>query len=521
MKLYIKILLSLILFISLSCDPTRIDTPTASSTEASYFSNVVEFRNNLVSAYAKQIEFYHYNANWVADWPQSLWYLPGDDLTETQGKRTAEELFDGSMNPNNGRITWLFDKAYELIARANVTLQKTRTVDYSEFEGADEIAMMEGECLFLRSYAYFMLANIYGNVPLVTERITTEAATNTPVSERIAVLDQIIFDLELALGSVPESWPSKYAGRVTKNAVRALLAKTLVFRANYARSNSDYTQAITVFNTITATLMPTYTDNFNAFVENNAESCYEIQASQASAINNIYLYNDGPWRGVEDCSIYRGFNTVNGTDAANVAATKFIITDKLLNNFGTDPRIKVFLRSDDGFGGMLFQKYTLSEMDYLTPAMQSSANNERVLRYGDLKLIAAEAMLKTGDLSGAIGQINDVRTRARDWGLSSGNGDGIIPANYPTTESNIATIMQWIMNERFVELAGEGQRWWDLLRWHQSGDINLAGWDGTDAYFSTNLASSVTFDVNKHLEFPIPQSEVERNKAILHNNPGY
>lgn len=77
------------------------------------------------------------------------------------------------------------------------------------------------------------------------------------------------------------------------------------------------------------------------------------------------------------------------------------------------------------------------------------------------------------------------------------------------------------MDERFVELAGEGQRWWDLKRWHESGDINLTGWTGGDQHFSSFLASPVQFDVNKHLRFPLPQDEIDRNSAIIDNNPGY
>ncbi|HLU92813.1 MAG TPA: RagB/SusD family nutrient uptake outer membrane protein, partial [Membranihabitans sp.] len=67
----------------------------------------------------------------------------------------------------------------------------------------------------------------------------------------------------------------------------------------------------------------------------------------------------------------------------------------------------------------------------------------------------------------------------------------------------------------------EGQRWWDLKRWHESGDVDLTGWDGSDDNFSTFLASPVQFDVTKHLVFPLPQAEIDRNSAIIENNPGY
>jgi hypothetical protein len=221
-------------------------------------------------------------------------------------------------------------------------------------------------------------------------------------------------------------------------------------------------------------------------------------------------------------SIFRGMMTLADAGfAAGQASTRFLITDKLLNNFGTDPRISVFLVPTDGFEGKLFQKYTLPGLEVFAAGFDNSANNERILRYGDIKLVAAEAYLKSGDPAGAIEQINDVRTRAREWGLASGVGDGVIPADHPTGETNATTIMQWIMDERFVELAGEGHRWWDLKRWHESGDIDLTGWGGGDEHFSTNLASPFRFDVTKHLVFPLPQAEVERNDAILNNNPGY
>src|SRR5690606_41708050 len=67
--------------------------------------------------------------------------------------------------------------------------------------------------------------------------------------------------------------------------------------------------------------------------------------------------------------------------------------------------------------------------------------------YADLKLIAAEAALKTGNAAVAISHINDVRTRTRNWAAQSGYGDGLVPANHPTEETSANTIMQWIRSE--------------------------------------------------------------------------
>jgi starch-binding outer membrane protein, SusD/RagB family len=527
MNKYIAFLIICLVFIAPACDPDLVGEPPLGRTEETYFSNATEYRTILVGVYASLYDHYHFAApsfNFNG-WITGTYLLPGDDLTENLAARTSVELFDGSLNPTNVQIGFSFQSCYKTIARANVILDKVRNVDFSGFDDPEEIAKMEGEALFLRAYAYFKLFNVFGGVPVITKRIQLESETNTPRSTPNEVLTQVIEDARAAIAIVPESWPQNYAGRITKNSARGLLAKALVYRANYNNDDTtDLQEALTVFSSITASLVPDFIDNFNSYTENNAESLFEIQAGQGSAQNNLILHNDGPWRGVENLSVYRGYMMEFGGrgDFNDASSTKFLITDKLRNAFGNDPRLSVFSNPDDGFGGRIFQKYNKPDgVNLLTPVHGGSANNERVLRYADLKLIAAEAALKTGNTAAAINHINDVRTRARNWGADSGFGDGVIPANHPTSESNATAVMQWIMDERFVELAGEAQRWWDLKRWHAAGNMNLTGWDGRESHFSTALSSPVQFDVNKHLVFPLPQAEIERNSAISENNPGY
>ncbi|WPP50075.1 RagB/SusD family nutrient uptake outer membrane protein [Catalinimonas niigatensis] len=527
MKILIKYYLIVLAVVFISCEPDLVDEPPLGPTEQTFFSNVIEFRQNLASTYAVLYDYYHYAAPSFNNngWVTATWLLPGDDLTETNAARTSVELFDGSLNPTNTQIRFTFEASYKMIGRANVVIDKVRTVDFSNYEGASEIAQMEGEALFLRAYAYYKLFNIYGSVPIVTERIQDEANTNTPKSPAPEVLNQVIEDARMAIDILPESWDEIYAGRADKNSARGLLVKALVFRANNTGDNADYTEAISVFNSITAQLVPDFIDNFSSYTENNDESLFEVQATVPnSGNNNLVLHNDGAWRGVENMSVYRGYMMEPGDPGPfNASAvTRFLITDKLLNGFGNDPRILVFLDPEDGFDGKIFQKYNLpTGVNEITGFHGGSANNERVLRYADVKLAAAEAYLKTSNASAAIEQINDVRTRARVWGLGAGISDGTVPANYASGETDAATIMQWIMDERFVELAGEGHRYWDLKRWHIAGNINLTGWDGSDDNFSTALASPVQFDVDKHLVFPLPQEEIERNSEIVENNPGY
>lgn len=525
MKNFKSIFLLSILFIIGSCDTTLVDEDPTGPTEKIYFTNANEFRSQLIGVYASFYDWYHFSAPSFnfGGYPTATFLLPGDDLTERDGLRTEVELFDGTLNPTQNRVTFIYEACYKAITRANVTIKKVRTLDISALEGAEEIAKMEGEALFLRGFAYFTLFKNFGSVPLITDRVLEREDINTPKSPAIDIIGQAISDAEAAIAILPESWDEANAGRATKNSARGLLVKALVFRANYNGDDAgDFQSAISTANSVTASLTSNFIDNFNALTENNAESLFEIQAARAAALNNLILHNDGPWRGVENQSVYRGYMMEPGGPGFNDASTKFFITEKLLNAYGTDPRLSVFLNPDDGENGRIFQKYNKPDgVNAFTPPHGGSANNERVLRYADIKLLLAEAELKTGGIAAAIGHINDIRTRARDWGLTSGFGDGSEPADRNPAETNTETIMQWIMDERWVEMAGEGHRWSDLRRWHASGDVDLTGWDGSDANFSTELSSPVQFDVNKHLLFPIPQDEIDRNSEIIENNPGY
>ncbi len=180
----------------------------------------------------------------------------------------------------------------------------------------------------------------------------------------------------------------------------------------------------------------------------------------------------------------------------------FIATTKLVNAIDPDdPRIAHIV--DPANRHIL--KYV--QDDQIADSGVGSLNNTRLLRYADVLLLKAEALNETGDQNGATGLVNEVRTRARNMGSTG------VPADYATGASQ-DQVRQWIMDERFVELAGEGQRWLDLRRWHEAGFINLASFD-----FSSDNAS-FNISLPKNLLYPIPTGEVDLNKNIT-QNAGY
>lgn len=125
-------------------------------------------------------------------------------------------------------------------------------------------------------------------------------------------------------------------------------------------------------------------------------------------------------------------------------------------------------------------------------------------------MLKAEATLQSGgSTADAIGFINQVRKRARDM-VSA----GIAPADYSTAETDKATIMNWIMNERLIELAGEGQRWFDLRRWDKEGIITL-----DNSFFNSIVTDKMSFQP-KNIFCPIPNSETDVNPNVKQND-GY
>lgn len=504
MKKFIGVvtIITLILFSGLiinSCDKKKLDLLPHGPTEQSYFLAEDDFNRAVLGVYSKLSDFFWYNGG-SGNSAITVFLLPGDDITTNQSNEEFE-IF-GSLQPNNGRLNYLYSRHYQMANRATLVIQKIDEVKDEIYKTTNLKSYHKGEALFLRGYAYYNLWNFFGTSPLVTDRITSTSQFTPPGTTGTQLLDQAIKDFSDAALLLPASWDVANRGRVTANSANGMLGKSLVFRASATKASADYTAAITAFNKITgADLVANFNDNFAWETENNKESLFEFQASQAFGFDNVWLDNDFD-NAVGALSIYWGFYSNNGTGQGG--RSRYFGTTKLLNAFNvTDPRRDSTLNPMD----KTIRKYV--SRDKLSPSSVASINNYRILRYADVLLLKAEAILQSGgSTSEAIGLINQVRTRARDLGA------GLEPANLSTAETDKARIMQWIMDERFRELAAEGQRWFDLRRWQMQGIINL-----DNAFFSSNL-NTVSFQSPKHLFFPIPNSEIDVNPNVKQND-GY
>jgi hypothetical protein len=497
----------LILFLGLSiiiqpaCNKSKLDLLPHGPTEQSYFIQESDFTKAVFGGYAKLTDFYWYHGDPYSGL-YTIFYLPGDDITVNDNEEF--EQF-GSLQPSSGRINEFYSVCYQIIARSNVILQKINEVADGIYTTPNLKEYHKGEALFLRGFANYYLWNYFGTAPLDTARVTSTDQFTPPNSTGTELLDQAITDFSEAASLLPSDWGDANRGRATANSANGFLGKCLVFRASVNKSNEDYLAAIAAINKISgATLVPDFTDNFSWDTENNSESIFEFQASQAFALDNIWLSNDFD-NAIGSISAYYGFYDNDGGTFAGYGKSRFYATSKLLNAFDpADPRLDATMDPSD----RTVKKYVTRNKS--TQAGGGSVNNTRLLRYADVLLLKAEAIIQSGGSAAeAIGLINQVRTRARNM-----VGGGTEPADYSTAETNATTIMNWIIKERLLELAGEGQRWFDLRRWQMEGIINL-----DNAYFSSNT-NTMSFQLPKHLNFPIPNGEIDVNPNV-HQNEGY
>ncbi|MCF2491604.1 RagB/SusD family nutrient uptake outer membrane protein [Dyadobacter sp. CY347] len=485
-----------ILLLTTSCKEENIDLVPLSITEASYYKEEIDFDRSVLGIYSKLTDLYWFNVNEPI---HGFWLLPGDDIT-TIGTE-AFEIF-GTLQSADSKINNYYRTCYQLINRANITLEKI-----DEEKGIYVTPNLKdhhrGEALFLRGLMYFNLSNYFGTSPLILKRVQSTEEITQPNATEGSLLDQAISDFQAAAALLPAGWDNANRGRATVNSANGYLGKALVYRASMKKVDADYLSAIAAFDKIKGvSLMPDFASNFNAEEENNAESLFEFQASQPGGWDNVWLNND--------------FNNNDGAMSAYwgfyenhwslFGAAPYLGSKKLLAAFDpADPRLPVTMDATT----RAITKYVAK--DIKSSSGVGSLNNPRLLRYADILLLKAEAIIMSnGKLADAVQLINQVRSRARKM-----KPNGVVPMDYATTQTDKNTVMEWVANERFIEFAGEeGFRWLDLRRWHMNGRIDLSKWN-----FSSDR-SDVKISVPKNLYYPIPLNEVDLNPNVK-QNPGY
>jgi hypothetical protein len=410
----------------------------------------------------------------------------GDDGRETQ------DMANFVTTTDNPGVLDLFRGPSPGILRCNVVLQRVPEMDIDE----NVKNQILGEAHFLRGLYYFILVRYFGDVPLITEPQVPGDDLRPARTDKELVYDLIISDLTAAKELLPpkSSYSSNDLGRATKGAATGLLAKVFL-------TLGEWEQVVTFTKEVENmgyALNPNYADNFDVNNENSVESLFEVQYTSNAGEDFWSNENQSSWTstfmGPRNSGMVAGgwgWNQptqefVNGYEEGDLRKDVTIFYD------GCPPFDGVEYDPAFSSTGYNVRKFLVSKN--VSATYDNSPKNFPVLRFADILLMQAEALNNLGQTTEAETPLNRVRARAD------------LPA---VTGLSQAEMKEVILHERRMELAFEGQRWFDLIR------VDNGTW-GLDFLHSIGRLNAS----QKHLLFPIPLREIESNPNLT-QNPGY
>ncbi len=379
---------------------------------------------------------------------------------------------------------------------------------------------LRAEAHFLRALYYFNLVSLYGNVPLALEPSSINYRPPQGTVEQ--VWNQIITDLTAAKPDLPKSYTevnNAYNGRATQGAATALLGKVYMQLRDWPKAEQQFGELVTSGR---YSLVPNYLDNFTMTNENNPESVFEVQFSDA--LQGAGQDQPGASEGNNRAQFFgpRQIGWSDGQPRRWLFNEFMLETDR---NGNPDPRRDVTLIHS----GLTVYGKTYAERGYGDPnelfwhkyqndrtrnfENNHSGINIRVIRYADVLLMYAEALNELGRTAEAYPHINEVRRRSNMRTLEEAGKSGM-------TQDQMRT---QIMHERVVELAGESVRWNDLKRWRfldtQAGIDELKTDDPNPNKIHDPYDPDFNnFVIGKSALLPLPQTDVDIAKLKQNDN---
>lgn len=451
--------------------------PVSSVSTASFYKTQSDILTGLNGAYGALQFNGQYGQYYV------LAEVPSDDTYPVlSGTVTDQDEFDKFyIRTTNPYTLAAWSDGYRGIHRCNAVIERIAGITMDETLRKRVV----GEAKFLRALMYFNLVRSFGDVPLVLTEITDPlqgyAYGRAPVAD---VYTQIIKDLTDAETVLSVSYTGTNIGRATSGAAKSLLGKVYLTQKRYADATAKLKEVI---DQGTYTLLPNYADLFKAANKNNKESIFEVQYKKGN------IGEGSPF-----ANAYAPINSGNSVILFGGNGNNIPTTDLEKSYEAGDPRKAVSMASSyTNASGVKVDVYYVRK--YLDPPVVSgdADDNWYVLRYADVLLMYAEALNETGKAAEALPYLNQVRKRV---GL----------ADKPALVQ--ADMRLAIEQERRVELAFEGQRWFDLVRTGRA----LAVLQAKATAFGIKTALTAN-----NLLFPIPQSQIDINPDKIKQNPGY
>lgn len=526
------------------------EDPKTFYTTDNIFSTGTQVEQSLITLYNADRNLRTNNAAFGRGVPQGK----GADTFVTPAFRQGDNFSDYStINPDNGRISSMFNAHYQIISYANTTLAAAELENIS-FESEEVRAGIIAQAKFFRARTIGSLAQLWGDVAIVSE-VASEPRFDYTRATRAEAYQFAIDDLEAALPALPET--TDQPGRVVKGAAQHLLSEFYLSLGIETSDASAYDQAIKYASDVidggTYALMTerfgtrvdepgkdVYWDLFRLgninYADGNTESIWTYQMDF-----DAFLEGDGGakiehprywmpvWRVIE--GVTGVAEDVGGRGVAYFAPTP--LTETLIWDLsisegdirGSETNIRrTIIYNDPAFPDLvgkevsqeaidianaslagsvypIFEKFTTDEFEGLDQGQNRSNifRDRYAIRLSETILLRAEAYHRKGDNEAAATDINMIRSRAQCAVLA--------------TAADVS--IDYILDERARELLGEEMRWNTLLR--MGGTVAV---DRIRTYAKHDwTTTSLTFDYNL---WPIPQTVIDRNKDVIwEQNPGW
>jgi hypothetical protein len=464
---------------------------------------------------------------------------------------------------------------YKAISRINFALSVINKIPDGEY---DNKIKRQAELRFLRAHSHFMLKQLFKKVPYITEDLSQEdiLKTSNDLSNE-ALWNVIAADFLFAYNNLPLSQDE--VGRADKNAAAAYLAKLRLYQAYEQNDTHQVTninqqrlqEVINYANDVIASLEADFANNFLDGFDNGPESIWAAQFSindgtEVGRVSFVTGLNSPHGTGLYGCCGFHmaSQNMVNAfkTDANGLPLLDTFNNSDIFNTIGSngnaslpagttvDPRIdhtvgipgrpfkykntineagdmvyKFSWARDPGvygyFGNMKEQQSPDCSCYVKEGPFVGTSKNVDFIRYADVLLFKAEALIQLGQYGAATSLINQVRLRAAastSRSLAAGATNIYKIGEYPTFASK-EYALKALKFERRLEFGMEGPRFFDLVRWGEAATV-LNGYLAVEKTKRDFLVNA-KFTAGRDEYYPIPQREIDFTAGLYKQNPGY
>lgn len=438
---------------------------------------------------------------------------------------------NGTVDAGNGTVAGIFNDSYRAIRRANELLAN---IDRIENMNADLNQRIKGEARFHRAYHYNLLANLFGDVPLILDPISISESQELTRTPRSQVIDQVLQDLDVAASALPITYPAAETGRATRGAAFALKARAALWDSRWQVAADAAAEVMKP--EYGYSLHPNYTDLFRYAGEDSDEHILVDRHMSGQRSHGAFTsYGPRSLQGGSDVVPLRSLvDSYRMSDGLPIDQSPLYDEDdpyanRDLRMYGT------LLYPGAEFAGEIYNSLPDSptadrvkndfnatatgyqQIKYVDPEdFQDNRSNSGIdfilIRYADVLLMYAEAKVELGQIDQTVyDAINQVRDRA-----------GLPDLTGPHSQDALREIVR---QERRVELALEGLRMFDLRRWRIAEQVMPGRSYGIDfinasGQVETVLGDQRFFDPARDYLWPIPLKELDLISGIT-QNPGY